>query len=334
MLRTCLRSLFVALAVAAVFAVVAADADARPRFSAGSRGARTYSAPPPTATAPNAARPLERTITQPAAAAQPGSALARTGTPGAAAGGLFNRPGLLGGLAGGFLGAGLFGLLFGHGLSGGLAGGAASMFGLLLQLALIGGVAWLVWNWWQRRNQPAFAGGPSSAGFSGTQKSPMSFGGLGGLGGLGGMGGQGGPGGSAPAEKPLELNAEDFNAFERLLGEIMTAYGSEDLNALRARTTPEMLSYFSEELARNTSLGDINQISDVKLLQGDLAEAWGEDEDEYATVSMRFSLNDRIVARDGGRLIEQLPSEATELWTFRRARGGNWILSAIQQAGD
>jgi predicted lipid-binding transport protein (Tim44 family) len=114
----------------------------------------------------------------------------------------------------------------------------------------------------------------------------------------------------------------------------MTAYGSEDLNALRSRTTPEMLSYFSEELTRNTSLGDLNQISDVKLLQGDLAEAWSEDEDEYATVSMRFSLNDRIVAREGGRLIEQLPSEATELWTFRRARGGNWILSAIQQKED
>jgi predicted lipid-binding transport protein (Tim44 family) len=162
----------------------------------------------------------------------------------------------------------------------------------------------------------------------------MSFGGLGGLGGLGGQGGQGGPAGSAPADKPLELNAEDFNVFERLLGEIMTAYGSEDLNALRSRTTPEMLSYFSDELTRNTSLGDINQISDVKLLQGDLAEAWSEDEDEYATVSMRFSLNDRIVAREGGRLIEQLPSEATELWTFRRARGGNWILSAIQQKED
>ena len=74
MLRTCLRSLFVALAVAAVFAVVAADADARPRFSAGSRGARTYSAPPPTATAPRNVRPLERTMTQPGVAAQRSSA--------------------------------------------------------------------------------------------------------------------------------------------------------------------------------------------------------------------------------------------------------------------
>ena len=49
---------------------------------------------------------------------------------------------------------------------------------------------------------------------------------------------------------------------------------------------------------------------------------------------MRYSLNDRIVERDDGRVIEQLPSEATELWTFRRARGGNWMLSAIQQTDE
>jgi predicted lipid-binding transport protein (Tim44 family) len=29
---------------------------------------------------------------------------------------------------------------------------------------------------------------------------------------------------------------------------------------------------------------------------------------------------------------EDGPQENTELWTFRRARGGQWLLSAIQQA--
>ena len=60
MLRQYLRPLFAALAAVAVFAVVAIEADAAPRMNAGSRGTRTYSAPPPTATAPNAARPIER----------------------------------------------------------------------------------------------------------------------------------------------------------------------------------------------------------------------------------------------------------------------------------
>jgi hypothetical protein len=35
-----------------------------------------------------------------------------------------------------------------------------------------------------------------------------------------------------------------------------------------------MLSYFSEQLAGSASRGLINRVTDVKLLQGDLAEAW------------------------------------------------------------
>src|SRR5262245_22260937 len=52
-------------AFAAALVTIAADvAEARGRISIGSRGTRTYSAPPATTTAPTA-RPLERTVTQP-----------------------------------------------------------------------------------------------------------------------------------------------------------------------------------------------------------------------------------------------------------------------------
>jgi predicted lipid-binding transport protein (Tim44 family) len=335
MFRNGLRSLFAVLAVLAVFAVVTHDADARSRGSVGSRGTRTYSAPAPTATAPSAARPIERSAIQPGAAT---AARPATTTPAAAGGGLFNRPGLLGGLAAGFLGAGLFGLLAGHGLMGGL-GGIASFLGLLLQVGIVALVAMLAWRWWQRRSQPAYAGVSSmQQGPSGGQRPGLGgfpgFGGLGGRlgGGLGGGLAGGFGGGSAPVDDaPLETKPEDFDAFEKLLGEVLAAYGNEDLGALRARVTPEMLSYYSEELSRNASQGDINQISDVKLLQGDLSEAWREGQDEYATVAMRYSLKDRVVERASGRLIEELPSEVTELWTFRRISGGQWILSAVQQ---
>lgn len=319
MLRRASRSLFAFLAVAIALAFIVTEADARSRGSIGSRGTRTYSAPPPTATAPKGAQPIQRTMTQPT---QPGaSSAARPASPASQPGGLFNRPGLLGGLAAGFLGAGLIGLLLGHGFAGGL-GGLASILGLLLQVGLVVVVGYLLWTWWQRRNQPALAGGPSLRDAVATGRpAPMQAGALGGLGALG----------SAPSAA-VEIKPEDYDAFERLLGEIQTAYGREDLNALRSRVTPEMLSYYSEELAHNASHGDINEISDVKLLQGDLAEAWREGDDEYATVAMRYSLNDRIVDRKTGRLIEQLPSEVTEHWTFRRARGGDWILSAVQQS--
>jgi predicted lipid-binding transport protein (Tim44 family) len=114
--------------------------------------------------------------------------------------------------------------------------------------------------------------------------------------------------------------------------DIQAAYSSEDLSALRAKVTPEMLSYFSEQLAGNASRGLINRVTDVSLLQGDLAEAWREGGTDYATVAMKFAFKDSMVDRTSGRTVEGGErSEVTELWTFMRARGGTWLLSAIQQ---
>ena len=127
------------------------------------------------------------------------------------------------------------------------------------------------------------------------------------------------------------LTPDDFNAFEKLLGEVQAAYGAEDLAHLRREATPEMVSYFSEDLAANASKGEVNKISDVKLLQGDLSEAWREGETDYATVAMRYSLIDQMVDRDSNRVVSGGPDEATEIWTFMRVRGGRWLVSAIQQ---
>ena len=140
-------------------------------------------------------------------------------------------------------------------------------------------------------------------------------------------------GANQPAGAPLTIAKADYDAFEKLLGDVQAAYSAEDLSALRAKVTPEMLSYFSEQLAENASRGLINRVSDVKLLQGDLAEAWREGDADYATVAMHFALTDSMVERASGRTVEGgAPSEVTELWTFMRARGGGWLLSAIQQA--
>src|SRR5260221_6192012 len=147
-----------------ILAVSSADARIGGGMSSGSRGARTFSAPPSTSTAPGTAQPFNRTITQPGS---PG-----LGAPAAAGGGFFNRPGMgmLGGLAAGFLGAGLLGMLFGGGMFGGL-GGLSSIFGLILQIGLIVIVVRLAMSWWQRRHAPAsvYAGGPGAG--PGTQSS-------------------------------------------------------------------------------------------------------------------------------------------------------------------
>jgi predicted lipid-binding transport protein (Tim44 family) len=105
------------------------------------------------------------------------------------------------------------------------------------------------------------------------------------------------------------------------------------MNALRARLTPEMMSDIGSDLAANTSRGVVADLSGVKLLQGDLAEAWREGDIDYATVAMKYEIVDKLVDRATRRVVEgqDAPVEVTEMWTFMRARGGNWLLTAIQQ---
>ncbi len=299
-----------ALAVPLAGAVSSADARVGGGFSSGSRGTRTFSPPPSTSTAPGTAQPFNRTFTQPGS---PG-----LGAPAPAGGGFFNRPGrgLLGGLAAGFLGAGLLGMLFGGGLFGGL-GGLSSIFGLLLQIGLIVIVIRLAMSWWQRRHETAsaYAGGTAAPGGPSSFRSAASGFGLG--------------SGSAP----LEILPADYEAFERLLTDIQAAWSNEDVAKLHTLATPEMVSYFTKDLEANRARNVVNKVSGTKLLQGDLAEAWREGDTDFASVAMRFSMIDKTVDRSSGRLVEgsEQPTEATEVWTFLRTRGGNWELSAIQQ---
>src|SRR5215475_4308619 len=224
-LRGLVKALAVVLAVAVPAALTISSADARVGggYSSGSRGARTFSAPPSTSTAPGTAQPFNRTTTQPST--NPGY------SPGVG-GGFFNRPGggLLGGLAAGFLGAGLFGLLFGGGLFSGL-GGFSSILGLILQIVLIVFLVRMAMSWWQRRqqmSQPAYAG---PAGGLGDNTSNSNFGGMGfGLGG---------------SSAPLQIQHADYEAFERLLVEMQQAYSNEDTGRLRTLATPEMAAFFT-----------------------------------------------------------------------------------------
>lgn len=318
-----LKAMAVALSLAlpTVLAVSAADARIGGGSSSGSRGTRTFSAPPPTATAPGSASQFNRTMSQPG---QPGM---NTAAP--ARGGLFGGRfgGMLGGLAAGFLGAGLFGMLFGGGLFSGL-GGFASIIGLILQVLLVVLVVRFAMSWWQRRNQPAYAAGPAP-GSNDSQQSLRS--GLSGLG--GGLGGGFGGFGGGSNQPPLQIQPADYEAFERLLGEIQSAWSNEDVGRLRLLSTPEMASYFERDLEQNQARGVVNKVTGVKLLQGDLAESWREDGADYATVAMRFTLADKTIERASGRVVDgsDQPQEVTEIWTFLRHPGADWQVSAIQQ---
>lgn len=306
-----LLAAFVALAPAL------AEARAGGGSSMGSRGTRTYQS--------NGARPMERSVTPPSATRPaPGQPQYAPGQGMAGARpGFFQRNPFLGGLMGGLLGAGLIGMLFGHGLFG--AGfGFASLLGLLLQLALIGGLVYLAVRLFRGRSfgpQP-YAAGPSYGRSYEEENRPTPM-------------GAGGGGAAAPAN-PVEfpISEADYNAWSEILTGVQAGWSRSDLAALRRFVTPEMLSYFSEQLSEQASRGVENRVENVELLKGDVEEAWREDGFEYVTARLRFRAVDYTVERGTGRVVEgdaNRPVEAGEVWTFMRTRGGGWLLSAIQQ---
>jgi len=292
-----------------------ADARAGGGSSMGSRGGMTFSAPPTTKTAPYSAQPLQRSTTQPSPGYQ---------SPGYASPG-YNRPafgggGFASGLMGGLIGAGIGGLLFGHGFFGGGLG-FGGFLGFLLQIFLLIMLGRFLFRLFTGARRPALAGGPNIFARTGAP----------GPGPVQSQGGQ--PRGGSGGPPPITIAQADYQQFEQLLQGIQAAWSQHDLSGLQAMATPEMVSYFADQLSEQVSRGVRNSVTDVRLVSGDLAQAWAEQGREYATVAMRFSMVD--VTRDAaGKVVDGSPSEhvtTTEIWTFVRSRGGHWILSAIQQ---
>jgi predicted lipid-binding transport protein (Tim44 family) len=329
------RFRFFALLSAAFIAItlVSVDfAEARRGGSFGSRGFRTQQSAPPTRTAPNQTGPVERSMTPaPSTAPRQQQTAAQQQ----------QRPGMFGGLGGGLMRGiligGLFGMLLGYGF-----GGLAGALGFLVQLLLIGGLVWLALAFFRSRRQPAVASGArtqASAGGPGfgqpsmrdaaPQSAPKASSAGFTVPRIGG-----GAAATAPQMTDITVDQEDLDMFERRLGEVQRAFADEDHAALRRLSTPEMVSYFSEELADNAKRGVRNEVTGVKLLQADIAEAWNEGEDDYATAAFRYEATDVLRDRTTGALAGGVdePTETVELWTFVRQNGGDWKLSAIQEA--
>ncbi len=320
------------LALGLVVSMVAVDhAEARRAGGfggVGARGARTVQTTPSTPTLPRTVAPIDPSgaarVAAPAAATTAASAgMARSGFFGGFGGSL------LGGL---FLG-GLIGLAFGGGL-----GGFVGFLGLILQVGLIVLVVSLIAGAFRRRRQLAYAGAGASGGGSGPGRYSYGYGGAAGTGSAGGSS-------AARAARPRPANAwgpndeigvtrDDLGTFERLLGEVQRAYSDGDRDALKTLATPAMVTVLDGELRDNAGRGVRNEVRDVRLLQGDLAEAWREAGTDYATVAMRYASVDatrdiasgRVVAGDADKA-----SETIELWTFAR-EGGAWKVSAIQES--
>jgi predicted lipid-binding transport protein (Tim44 family) len=287
-----------------------AEAAAGNSRSMGSRGSQTYNPAPGTA-------PVERSITPRTAPQQP-QYVPRPAPVSPMGGGFFSQHPFMTGLMGGFIGAGLAGMLFGHSAYAADASPTGSMLGLLLQIALIGGLVYLGYRLFRRRFEPNAASAGQATYYT---AEPVA-------------GGMAAGAGRAVAGPPVTIADADYAAFGDLLLGIQSAWSKGDLAGLKRFATPEMLSYFAEELSRNASQGLENRVEHVTLVKGDLLEAWQEDGLEYATAQMRWSALDYMVRVDGSA-VSGTPAQAvehTEAWTFVRSRGGHWLLSAIQQA--
>lgn len=326
-------------ALAGVVALAfAGAAEARKGGSVGSRGSRTFDQPAATQTAPQAPQTMQRTQTTPSQAQQ-GRPTAPAAQP---AGSRFG-----GGFFAGLLGAGLLGALFGAGLFGGL-GSLMSVLGFLLQAVLIVGLVVLAVRFFRgRRQTPALAGlGGSVERAAVGGNAPTQRSALGGLGsaarGAAPAAGLGAAATATSAAAPVRrersdeigIGPDDYGAFEKSLHDVMEAYGREDVETLWKVSTPEMAGYFQEEINDNARNGVVNRISGVRLVAGDLAEAWRESAADYATVAMKYVLAEAMLDRNTNRVVEgdqSVATEITEIWTFRREKGGAWKLSAIQK---
>ena len=297
-----------------------------PSMGIGSRGSRTYQ--------DNGAKPIEQS-----AAARPStpppSQMANSPTPHpapAAPTSWWQRNPLLAGIAGGLAGTWLGHMLFGATEStakttdaeSGVAAPPASdhSFGLIILLMLLGAGALYLF----KKSRPT----PTPV-FTGFSRNPAARGSLIDV----------SANRSTDRQETVEctVTTEDKAVFQQLLTDIQSGWSRQDVAALRRCVTPEMLSYFSTALAEDASRGVQNHVEDVVLLKGDVREAWSEDNQDFATVDLRWNARDYTVSTSiprgaQGYLIEgseEQPTESFEVWTFMRVRNGQWLLSAIQQ---
>ncbi|MBS0182649.1 MAG: TIM44-like domain-containing protein [Nitrospira sp.] len=292
----------------------------------GSRGSRTYQ--------DNGAKPIEQSTTaKPSTTPPPNASGAPPMQPAPATpSSWWQRNPLLAGIAGGLAGTWIGHMLFGatessakttDAESGSTSNSAGSSFGLVLLLMLVGAGAFYYFKKVRQNPAPVFTGlsrGTAARGslldISSNSSTDMPT-----------------------TDTTYTVTTEDKTAFQQLLTDIQSAWSAQDVAALRPFLTPEMLSYFSTALAEDSSRGVQNHVEGVELLKGDVREAWSENDQDYATVDLRWNARDYTVSTtiprgEPGYLIEgseETPTESYEVWTFMRVRDGRWLLSAIQQ---
>ena len=304
---------------AAVFLFMTVEAFARigGSRSSGSRGSRSMSTPTrpyspstPSATSPSPSTSSSATPTQGATPSQ---------VPPPQTGGFMR--GMMGGLAGGFLGSMLFG---GMGGMGGMGDGGGVG---ILEIILLGGLAYLGYRYYKRRQEPA-AWSPQVAG---TTPGPYA----------------------APAavadtavqdrDKGLEYirrmdSTFDVKAFGETASDaffrLQGGWTRRDLSPVSGLLTDEMRATLQADADALRAKRQINRLENISVRNVEITEAWQESGQDYVTVLFQANLLD-YTTDEAGKVLsgsDAVPVKFEEFWTFTRPVGpGAWRLSAIQQ---
>ncbi|OGK77708.1 MAG: hypothetical protein A2X52_01350 [Candidatus Rokubacteria bacterium GWC2_70_16] len=318
------RSLtLVALALTLLFpALWAADAWARAGggSSSGSRGSRSYSAP--ARPSPGSMSP-SRPATPPSSFQQP--APQRSGWMG----------GLMGGIGGLVLGGLLGSMLFGGGMGQGLGGGIG-----LMEIVILGALAYFAFSWFRRRQQPIPATPAGHGAPGGSEVSSWQ------------------PGSAAATTAAVEAPAGpseldlgiahirqmdagfDPRGFAEKASDIFfklqAAWMARDMGSAREVVTPEMHATLQKDCDRLRQQRRVNHLENIAVRSVEATEAWQEAGQDFVTMRFLANLLDYTVDEATGQVVEGSRTEPVkfeEYWTFARPVGPNaWRLSAIQQA--
>ena len=287
--------------------LIAGDAWARAGSggTSGSRGSRGFSTP-------SSPSPLTPSRPVPAPTAPP-PAPSRWGGFGGMLGGL---------LLGGLLGSLLFG---GHGAGIGL-----------LELLIIGGLAWFAISFMRRRS--AAPSGYAAPDDGDRWRTTAAY---------GGDAVAAGPAvaASADRERGLDHMRQLDPAFDPkrmadtatdVFFRVQAAWMARDMSGVAALLTPEMQGILQTDCDKLRAEGKINRLENIAVRSAEVAEAWQERGEDWVTVHFLASLLDFTTDESGTRLLEGSRTEPVkfeEYWTFVRPVGPNaFRLSAIQQA--
>ena len=246
--------------------------------------------------------------------------------------------GLLGGLAGGMLFHSLFG---GPSAQSGTAAGSTSHSGIgLMDILLLGGIAYLIY-WYikkKRREADATAGYYQSSGNVALPPQPQyppvydqpQVAALG--------GGQDLERGLAnirqfdPAFDEAKFQEWCTDTFFKIQG----AWANRDMATVRTLLTDEMHGILQGDAEALKAQKKINRLENIAVRSVDITEAWQESGADFMTVRVFANLLDYNVDETTGQVVEGSktdPVKFEEYWTFTRPVGNNpWKLSAINQA--